>query len=181
MPNLSGAPPPSRLPDGPVDLISTHPTSPSKKHSVIPNARASAGEEPVFAFRRLGAPAQSRWSVMFRGKRSEMWGTRPPASNSASSTASPVPTLRAPTARPNASSKPPCASGLTSATTSTPRSAINNSHPGWSFTTYAGPMVVSVTLRPSAALPWVQRLEGSQVPQNPELQGVQKRWEENGF
>ena len=89
----------------------------------------------------------------------------PLASNSASSTASPVPTLPAPTARRNASSKPPCANGPTFAITSTLRNAISSSRPGYSITTSIARMVVSVTLRPSAArLRWVQRLDRSQVP-----------------
>src|SRR5437879_620117 len=89
----------------------------------------------------------------------------PLASNSASSTASPVPTLPAPTARRNASSKPPCANGPTFAITSTLRNAISSSRPGYSITTSIARMVVSVTLRPSAArLRWVQRLDRSQAP-----------------
>src|SRR5579872_3511494 len=88
-----------------------------------------------------------------------------PASNSASSTASPALTLRAPTARPNASSKPLCASGPMFATTSTRRNATNTSHFGSSITTSTGHMVVSVTLRPSAGLfRRVQRLDRSQLP-----------------
>src|SRR6202162_2046067 len=49
----------------------------------------------------------------------------PPASNSASSTASPGLIPHAPTARRNASFKPPCASGPTFAITSTPRNATS--------------------------------------------------------
>src|SRR5713226_9640769 len=87
------------------------------------------------------------------------------ASNSASSTASPALTRRAPTARQNASSKPPCASGLTFATTSTQKNEISSFPPGSSITTFTVRMVVSVTLRPSAArLRWVQRLDRSQAP-----------------
>jgi hypothetical protein len=88
-----------------------------------------------------------------------------PACSSASSTASPGLTLPAPTARPNASFKPLCASGLTSATTSTQKNEISSSRLGSITTTSTVRMVVSATLRPSAApLRWVQRLERSQVP-----------------
>src|SRR6266446_5215256 len=88
------------------------------------------------------------------------------ASNSASCTASPALTRRAPTARRNASSKPPCASGLTFATTSIQKNVISSFRPGSSITTSTVRMVVSVTLRPSAAcLRWVQRLDRSQLAQ----------------
>src|SRR2546422_215687 len=87
----------------------------------------------------------------------------PLASNSPSSTASPALTRRAPTARQNASSKPPCASGLTFATTSAQKNVISSFRPGSSITTSTVRMVVSVTLRPSVAcLRWVQRLDRSQ-------------------
>src|SRR6266849_5463031 len=88
----------------------------------------------------------------------------PPVPSSASVTTSPAPTLPAPTAKPNASFKPPCASGPTSATTSTQKKEISSSRPGSSTTTSTARMVVSVTLRPSAAhLRWVQRLDRSQL------------------
>src|SRR5438105_9669950 len=45
------------------------------------------------------------------------------------------PSRRAPTARQNASSKPPCASGLTFATTSTRKNVISSFRPGSSITT----------------------------------------------
>jgi transposase InsO family protein len=57
--------------------------------------------------------------------------------------------------------------GPTFAITSTPRNAISSSRLGWSTTTSTDRMVVSVTLRPSAGLlPWVQRLDRSQVPRD---------------
>jgi hypothetical protein len=84
------------------------------------------------------------------------------AGGTAGGTASLARTLHATMTKPNASSKPLCASGPTSTITSTPRNAINTCCPGWSFTTYAARMVVSVTFRPSVALPWVQRLDRSQ-------------------
>src|SRR5258707_1308948 len=88
----------------------------------------------------------------------------PPAKNLASAIASPALTLPAPTARPNASSKPLCASGLMSATTPTPKNAISNSLPGSTTTTLLARMVASDTLHQSAALPrTVQPLEGSQL------------------
>ncbi len=88
----------------------------------------------------------------------------PLANSSASAIASPALTLPAPTVRPNASSKPPFASGLMSATTPTPKNAISNSPPGSTTTTLPALMVALVTLRPSAALlPEVQPLEGSQA------------------
>jgi hypothetical protein len=88
----------------------------------------------------------------------------PSASNSASSTASPVPTLPAPTARPSASFKLPCASGPTLPLPQL-RGTISISPPGSSVTTSTAPMVVSGKLRPSAArLRWEQRLDRSQLP-----------------
>ena len=84
--------------------------------------------------------------------------------NSASAIASLALTLRAPTVRPNASSKPLFASGPTSATTPTPKNAISNSPPGSTTTTSPALMVASVTLLLSAALlPQVQRLDRSQA------------------
>jgi transposase InsO family protein len=68
------------------------------------------------------------------------------------------------TPRTNASFKLPCANGPTFATISAPRSAISSSRPGSSITTSTVPMIVSATLRPSAGLRWVQRLDGSHPP-----------------
>src|SRR5260370_343834 len=88
----------------------------------------------------------------------------PLAPNTTTSPASPALTRPAPTARQNASSKPPCASGLTFATPSTQKNVISSFRPGSSITTSTVRMVVSVTLRPSAAcLRWVQRLDRSQL------------------
>ena len=62
--------------------------------------------------------------------------------------------------RPNALSKPPCASGPTFAITSIRRNAINISRPGSSIKTSIVRMVASATLRPSAGLLHrVQRLD----------------------
>src|SRR5271165_5828404 len=88
-----------------------------------------------------------------------------PVSSLASATTSPVPTLRAPTAKPNALSRPLYANGLTFAIGPTPSNATNTSSPGCTTTTSPDPMVVSITLRLSAEpiLP-VQRLDSPQQP-----------------
>ncbi len=87
----------------------------------------------------------------------------PLAKNSASAIASPALTLPAPTAKPNASSKPLCVSGPMSATTPTPKNATSSFPPGCTTTTSPALMVVSVTLHLSAALlRKVKPLEGSQ-------------------
>src|SRR6202795_5217339 len=88
----------------------------------------------------------------------------PLARSSASVIASHGRTLHALTEKPNALSKPLCASGRMPVTTPTPKNASNNSFPGWTTTTSFVPMVASATLRRSAAAPKVQPLEGSQVP-----------------
>src|ERR1700693_2356449 len=89
----------------------------------------------------------------------------PPARNWAYVIASHALTRHAPTVRPNASSKLLFASGLTSATTPTPKNAISSFPPGCTTTTSPVPMVASVTLHLSAELlRKVQPLEGSQPP-----------------
>src|SRR6185437_3829160 len=120
------------------------PPSPFTLSTALPSAACSPTTAPAIA------PASSA----------------PPASNSESSTASLVLTLRAPMAKPNASSKPPCASGPTFAITSTPKNAISISPHGSSTTTSTVRMVASVTLRPSAELLRVQRLDRSQPPRD---------------
>src|ERR1700693_3350058 len=88
----------------------------------------------------------------------------PPARNWAYVIASHALTRHAPTVRPNASSKLLFASGLTSATTPTPKNAISSFPPGCTTTTSPVPMVASVTLHLSAELlRKVQPLEGSQL------------------
>src|SRR5271155_500843 len=95
----------------------------------------------------------------------------PLAKNSASAIASPAPIPLVRTAKPNASSKPLCASGLTFATTPTPKNGTSSSPPGCTITTLLAPMVASVTRRPSAALlPKVQPLDRSQAPYELEFQ-----------
>ena len=79
-------------------------------------------------------------------------------------TTSPAPTLHAPMAKPNASSRPPCANGPTPVTGPTPKNATSTCCPGSSTTTSSALMVVSATLHPSAALPQVQRLDKPQAP-----------------
>ena len=68
-----------------------------------------------------------------------------------STSASPSPTPRAPTAKPNASSRPPCASGPTGEPINTQPSAPNSSSSGCTTTTSTAPMPASGSkLRPLA-------------------------------
>ncbi len=72
------------------------------------------------------------------------------SSNSNSAISSPVPTLPAPTVRPNVSSRPPCVNGPTASTTLRLTIAASACRPGCSSTTISAPMLVSITLHPSA-------------------------------
>ena len=63
----------------------------------------------------------------------------PPARQLAIASASPAPTPRAPTAKPNASSKPPCANGPMPALTTTPRARRSNCPLGSTSTTGIAP------------------------------------------
>ena len=71
---------------------------------------------------------------------------------------------REPTAKPNASSRPPCANGPTPNTGKTPMNATALCSPGPTTTTSPAPMVASTTTRPSAAPNRVQRLDHLQPP-----------------
>ena len=74
-----------------------------------------------------------------------------PAANSASATCAPDPIRPAPTEKPNASSRPPCANGLMLAFTRTPPSAPPSSTSGLTSTTGTDRMLVWASRHPSLA------------------------------
>src|ERR1017187_4079872 len=81
-----------------------------------------------------------------------------------SNTAVPSPTLPEPTAKRNASSKPPCASGPMQSTGQTQSKETPTCSHGPTTTTTSGHMVASATSRPSADPTLVQRLDHLQPP-----------------
>src|SRR5271170_31236 len=87
-----------------------------------------------------------------------------PAANSTSDTAALDPTRRKPTAKPNALSRPPCASGPTLNTGLTLARETPTYSPGPTTTTTTDPMVASTTSRPSAAPRSEQPLDLLQPP-----------------
>src|SRR5271165_5269804 len=81
-----------------------------------------------------------------------------------SNTAALARTRRKPTAKPNASSRPPCANGPTPLTGPTPSKETSVSLPGLTTTTTPVLMVAFTTSRPSAAPNQVQPLDHLQPP-----------------
>jgi len=75
----------------------------------------------------------------------------PPAANSAFAISAPAPTRRAPTARPNVSSRPPCANGLTPTFIKTQLTGTPNSNLGCISTTGTDRMLVWASRHLSAA------------------------------